>query len=745
MKTFFLRYYSIIYILLVWLLFSFPYFFQGLVPYPSTYQVNFFPPWRHYQEWAGPVKNNAMPDVIDQIYPWKHFTIEWMKQGVIPLWNPYNFAGNPHVGNYQSAVYSPFNLFYFILPFIDAWSLTVLLQPLIAGLSTYLFVRELKISKAGSILASVSYMFCGFIVVWMAYGTLSMAIAFLPLALYSIEKVYASKKIRYLLFFPITIAISFFSGHFQTSLYFALYTLCFILFKIITNKKEKKLHFFVIMFFIIGILISLLQVIPTIRLYSTSVRSELVHAGGGIPFDHLITIVAPDFFGNPVTRNDWVGNYAEWASFIGIIPFFFALVSVLKGKKQTIFFGCMAFITLLLSMDTPIHSLLIKSGIPVIATSIPSRMIVLSSFSLAILSAFGMDAYVNRHAKKETLFIIFFLGVALSIVIFSLAVFHVLPDEKNNLALKNSIVPIVFWFILTVFIAGEYIFKNIKKLSIGISILILLATIDSLRFGSKWMPFDPRSLVFPEVPVIAAMKKNIGNGRVFGNLGTEVTTYYGLSSLEGYDPLYNKRYGELVRYAIDGTWLPAERSVAKIDRKGKYTDTLIDLLAVTILFHPRADTNQVWAYPIWEKEKKYTLVYEDKKFQIFRNNTALPRAALFYNYVVKQNGHDILATLFSKDFSFRNTLLLEKKPLRVEKTHVGVGKVEIVSYMPNKVTIHVESSAPALLFLSDTFYPQWLATLNGKKTEIFRADYAFRAVEVPKGKSTVEFIYRELF
>src|SRR3989344_7176291 len=117
MKKFFLKFWPIIFIFIIWFIFTSPYFLNNKVPFASTYQVNFFAPWSTYSEFWGPVKNNAMPDVITQIYPWKHFTIETLKNGQIPLWNPYSFSGTPHLANYQSAVLSPFNILFFIFSF----------------------------------------------------------------------------------------------------------------------------------------------------------------------------------------------------------------------------------------------------------------------------------------------------------------------------------------------------------------------------------------------------------------------------------------------------------------------------------------------------------------------------------------------------------------------------------------------------------------------------------------------------
>src|SRR3989339_646306 len=126
-------------IFIFWLVFCVPYIFKGLVPFPSKYLVTFFAPWN--ASYGMPVKNNAMPDVITQIYPWKQITIDLVKQSQFPLWNPYAFAGTPHGGNYQTAVFNPVNILFFLLPFIDAWSVMILLQPLLAAFGTYLFLR----------------------------------------------------------------------------------------------------------------------------------------------------------------------------------------------------------------------------------------------------------------------------------------------------------------------------------------------------------------------------------------------------------------------------------------------------------------------------------------------------------------------------------------------------------------------------------------------------------------------------
>jgi hypothetical protein len=169
-----------IFILSIWGIFSSPFLLKNQVPYPSSHLVNNFGPWNDIEKFRGPVRNNAMPDIITQLYPWRHLVIESYKQKELPLWNPYSFAGNPLAANYQSAAFSPCNMLFLFFSFIDAWSVLILLQLLIAGIGMYLFMRKLETSTLGSLISSTSFMFCGFITVWMEYGTLAMASAMIP-------------------------------------------------------------------------------------------------------------------------------------------------------------------------------------------------------------------------------------------------------------------------------------------------------------------------------------------------------------------------------------------------------------------------------------------------------------------------------------------------------------------------------------------------------------------------------------
>src|SRR3990170_6715996 len=93
MKKIVLNHWPVISLVIIWFIFASPYFFKGLVPFPSRHLADFFAPWSGF--YGMPVKNQAMPDVVTQLYPWKKITIDSWKMFQIPAWNPYQFAGYP--------------------------------------------------------------------------------------------------------------------------------------------------------------------------------------------------------------------------------------------------------------------------------------------------------------------------------------------------------------------------------------------------------------------------------------------------------------------------------------------------------------------------------------------------------------------------------------------------------------------------------------------------------------------------
>ena len=63
---------------------------------------------------------------------------------------------------------------------------------------------------------------------------------------------------------------------------------------------------------------------------------------------------------------------------------------------------------------------------------------------------------------------------------------------------------------------------------------------------------------------------------------------------------------------------------------------------------------------------------------------------------------------------------------------------------PGRAVYQVTTPTPALLILSETYYPGWQARVDGQPVPLFRADYILRAVPVPAGEHTVELAFQPL-
>lgn len=750
------NYWPIIGIFFVWFVFSYPYVAKGRIPFPTRYIVSFFNPWTNY--FGMPVKNNAIPDVVTQLYPWKKLTIDSLKNGSLPLWNPYQFAGTPHVANVQSAAFTPFNVLFFVLPFVDSWSLLVLLQPLLAGLFMYLYLRILSVSKESGFIGSVSFMFSGFMVVWMAYGTLGYALLYLPLLLYGIERLYKYRDKISLLIVAVSPFLSIVSGHFQTSLYVVTVSLIYLFVRNAFYKNPTALKKGLLSISI-SILLSTIQILPAYYFYQHAPRSSSYVNSESIPWTQAIRAVAPDFFGNPVTRNDWVGHYAEWGIYAGFIPFLLSLL-VLNVRKIGVvkFFSFLFLVSIVLCFNTPLVQLLAYSKIPVISTSSPTRIVSLIGFSIAVLAAFGFDFLktqwkthkISRSVSIPFLFAVIGIGSIWIMLLHGSVFSYGIDAEKLTIAKRNFFMPTLLFVVASVSFLGGYLKGNyIRQLCIGI--VLLLVCFEMLRFATKWLPFEEKEYLYPSVAPISFLVDHAKENRVYGTFGNEVFGVFNLYGIEGYDPLYNRRYGELVSSVEDGTVKELGRSSVVFPKNGLYAQKMLNLMGVKYIVHSIGDGRNGWAYPFWKYPDTYKEpVFDDGTYQIYENAASYPRAFLVHDFTVIADGAKILSALFSDGTDLRNQVILEKDPpgagpMPEQCQRSSSDLVSIDSYTPNEVTISVTATCPGILFLSDSYYPGWNAYVDTKKTEVLRANYTFRAVSVPEGTHTVRFSYENWY
>ena len=121
----------------------------------------------------------------------------------------------------------------------------------------------------------------------------------------------------------------------------------------------------------------------------------------------------------------------------------------------------------------------------------------------------------------------------------------------------------------------------------------------------------------------------------------------------------------------------------------------------------------------------------------------MPRAFVVQKAIFKSNDSEILMSLKNQSFDWRSSVILWGGNGSIQFP-TAKSEARILDYQPTYVKIAVNTTNPGFIVLSDTYYPGWAAYLNGARVPILRANYAFRAIKLSDGHSTVEFKYEPL-
>jgi hypothetical protein len=733
-------------------------FLQGQLPIPADTIVGLYYPFRDLYFKTNPnglpYKNFLITDPVRQQIPWKQLVIDAEKKFTLPIWNPYNFAGAPLLANFQSGTFYPFNLLFFVLPFSSAWSLIIFLQPLLAGLFLFFYLSNLKLSKTASLLGAISFSFCGFSIAWMEWGTILGTALWLPLILLSIDKIVQISNLKFqisnlkwpfvLLF---SLIFSFFAGHLQTFFYLAIFTLAYLLIRWFQCGKSLKLLGLFIAVGILFLTFTFPQWWPSLQFIALSARNaDLVDwrsSGWFIPWQNLIQFVAPDFFGNPTTLNYYgIWNYGEFIGYVGILPLLLAFLALFfRRDKKTLFFGSIFFLSLMLALPTVFAKVPFKFDLPFVSTAQPTRLLFVTDFCLSILAALGIDYFLASKNKKYILPILVAFGLVFVGLWSFIAFFHgeVISSQNLNIAKQNLILPTLLFMLSSVLLL-LFIFVKQKKLTILMLALILGLTIfDLFRFGWKFEPFTNKEYLFPSTSITSFLQDQKGTFRVMATdskiFPPNFSIMYKLQTLDGYDPLYLQRYGELMAASARnipdiGTPFGFNRIITPQDPLSRTTD----LLGVK------------YVLSLGEmKDTKLTQVFTDGFVRVYENTMAMPRAFFVNTTLLVDSRQQAIDALFNLDYPLNKRAVVENvSNKKLFKSNWDLGEVQILDYQDNKIMIKTRNPGEGFLVLTDSFYPTWHAKIDGKETPIYLTDYNFRGIITPRGEHTILF-YNSLF
>lgn len=142
----------------------------------------------------------------------------------------------------------------------------------------------------------------------------------------------------------------------------------------------------------------------------------------------------------------------------------------------------------------------------------------------------------------------------------------------------------------------------------------------------------------------------------------------------------------------------------------------------------------------------WTTVYDKDAVQILHNTRAQPRAWLVTE-VEAVDGEEALRRIRgegAREFDPRRTALLELNPAGLPQLPIKTAPenpVVITSYSATRLTLETDASMPAVLVVSEMFYPGWKATVDGQPAEILLTDYLLRGVALPAGRHKIEMRY----
>ena len=755
------KYFPYILLVGICLLFFYKTILFGKLPFPGDLLLAGYAPWNHqsydgYVAGAIPTKNQYF-DVIRELYPWKTIVVEQLKQGIMPLWNPYNFSGSPLLANYQSQVLYPFTFFYFLFPQTTAWTVMVIIQPLLGSVFLYMFATEIGLSSAAALLSAVLFNFSGFANVWMEFTTIWQTILWLPLLLYLVERGIRRKGLsigqQLLFIFGLYSAIT--AGHPQDFINLFLLLCIYTLLRVKT--KSQLLSPFLIVFSV-PFLLAAPQLFPTIELFRSSAR--VAHDWQGIISHMLIQLwqlpllAVSEFFGNPATHSSVTGDYVGKTISVGVVGFFLTIAAL--WTKQTSwykkFFTFTAIVILLVTVRTPISELLYRYPWPVLSTGTPTRILFVLMFAMAMLAGLGYDALVKSvKFPLRSIVTVWILFLVFWAFVFAHPTFKGFTyDNGAIITMKRSM--ILATGILTIL---TFIIALTKYRKLLIMLLIPLATGELLYSFLKFNPFVPVSFVFPENKVIAKLQNISGIDRFWGYgtaaIEANFATQEHLFSPDGTDPLNLIWYNRFLQSSRDGTIAAAFDRTTRSDANlapgygeknlpdNMFRLRIMDVLGIKYVLDRAENPKDSTTFA----PDRFNNLGNIDDWTLYENRESAPRFFITGDVRPYTDAQNFESQFFSKNFKPGNTVLVNKYDFDgLPHFPYQNGTATLISYSPNNVKIQVTADSPGFLFLSDTYDYGWSATVNGKQSRVYKANYAFRGVIIPGGNSTVIFSYQ---
>ncbi len=671
-----------------------------------------------------------------QFTPWHTAAKEIAFSGHLPLWNPWLGMGAPLLANYQSALFYPPNWILLVTDIAWGQTLLVLLHLIWAGFGMALLARSFGLGTFAQAVSGIAYAMSGYMVARSGFLSINAAAAWLPWILVAAESLVRSPRSRAVAFLGLVLGLQWLSGHAQIAWYTLILLVAWVVYRARSYSSSTRRAILALATAgALAFAIAAVQLIPTLEYTSVSNRAGDLDPEFALTYSfwpwRALGLVAPDLFGNPGTADYWgYGNFWEDAIYVGVLPLLLAIGALATkgiGRIKWFLLGIAAFAFLLgLGSNTPIFEFLFKYVPTFSSFQAPTRWNLWLVASLSLLAGFGAEHWKVAEGKK-----LYWLrlGTAGAIAIFVMATLIGIIETDIEPTFTRSIATAGFWIaacgilallrsdphrrgwfyaalsviVLDLFLAGRGLNPTLPtEISSAPSALSQKVPGDHRLYMSEEVD---REIKFDVAFRFDSFQPELDWWLVRESGLPNTPLLDGASSVNNFDPLLPARYVAWMEQLEQSQLAQRERLLPTMDVGWQAVSQKNGLP----IYVPIPAPMRAWIVPMVE-------------------------------WVASPAEATRRATASTTDLSM--TAILEGEP-RSEQG--GAGDVTALRDQgPHSVELEVEVPGGGWLVLADTWYPGWIAELDGQSTDSYPANGVMRSVWVPAGKHSVAFHYRPI-
>jgi hypothetical protein len=728
--------------------------------------------------------NPELGDATTQLQPFVHYTARTLPH--IPLWDPYIAGGRPFAANAQSAIFGPYSVPAYILPFWTALGWIGVLKLWVAAFGTYLLGRALGMRFGGALLAGIVFALNLKMVTWLSYPHMSVW-TFIPWLLLLTDRLVRRPSLLAGAGLAAVAALQFLSGHPESSFHALLAAVAFFVLRVWQTRREGLPGALppgraVLAFggaIAGGAALAAVSLIPFAELL---LHSADFHDRRGYSVDialnirEWIGVFLPDWWGRP-TQTPIRIFVLERALYVGALPLMLvAAALVLRPRVERIAVALFGFLWFAVVLSIP-PFLQIVSRLPVFNSGHNVRLIILTMFAVSLLAGWGFDDLTDggRVTRRRRNILLGIAGALLVVpLIVGAAIQHpTLHALKEGLRIAwlfadppgEFMYPIgedairmsalIMWGTLAgaaLLLLGLRLWRRVGPTPF-VALGVLLVLVDLFRAGMGFNPAIDKK--FAEPPATGAIRflERQGPARFASTVEISqniIPFEFGVYEARGYDLPILQRYDRLWRKSVTPELSHVTGGLANtpLDLREVTPAALRTLrfLGVTHILRAKSlratpPAQGLTPYPPLTTPG-LEQVYDGPDARVYRVEDALPRAFVVGAQRVVEDDETERKTVTSPDFDARRVALTEKRLPGLSDTAAAPGgSGTIVSYEPERVVVRANSAGSGLLVLGDNYFPGWTATVDGKDVPIERVDYLYRGVRVGPGAHRVEFRY----